>query len=361
MSTTATATSQQQQLSDREAQIYDRQIRLWGVESQQRISKSSVLIYGVNGLAAEIAKNIVLAGVGSVHLMDNQTVDYPLLGTNFLIHENHLNHNRALASLQNLQELNPLVKVSAEEASIEEKLSNDAFWSRFSIVFLCNVKLSEQIKVNDICRSRNILFFGAETFGLLATMFQDAISFDYHVKNPTTKETKSFHKDYISLSEALSTNLSSVNRLSKTWIGVQCKCVCVCFVLWPICVSFMIFLILLCLCDPSFIGTKGLKEYMNDKNEKPTPNDTATFTEYKNTVFLPKYNLSSNQLPDSFVQVLCQHAGAELSAICAQVGGIAAQEIIKVISRDAEPIDNYFVYDGVESFIGFVERIYPKK
>ncbi|MNE69490.1 ThiF family protein [compost metagenome] len=161
------------------------------------------------------------------------------MGTNFLIHENHLNHNRALASVQNLQELNPLVKVSAEEASIEEKLSNDAFWSRFSIVFLCNVKLSEQIKVNDICRRRNILFFSAETFGLLATMFQDAISFDYHVKNPTTKETKSFHKDYISLSEALSTNLSSVNRLSKTWIGVQCKCVCVCFVFWPICVCLL--------------------------------------------------------------------------------------------------------------------------
>jgi hypothetical protein len=82
-------------------------------------------------------------------------------------------------------------------------------------------------------------------------------------------------------------------------------------------------------------------------------------TQYKNEVFLKKHNLTSDKLPDNFIPVLCLHAQVELSAFCAQVGGIASQEIIKVISRDAEPIDNFFIYDGVETFVGFVERVKP--
>lgn len=339
--TTATATATTTAaLSDKEAQIYDRQIRLWGVDAQQRISKARVLIYGMNGLAAEIAKNIVLAGVGSVHLMDHQTVNRSLLGANFLVNESHLGMNRALASLQSCQELNPLVKVSAEPVgSLGEKLrfdsnDDDTFWSQFTIVLLCSagdhasaVTLSDQIKVNDICRKYNIMFFCAETFGLFGLMFQDLINFDYSIKNPTTKETKSFHKSYVSLSDSLlPSNLKHVNRLSKIWMGVQC-----------------------------------LKEYMDEKRVTPGPNDAPGVIQYKNSVFLPKYGLSTGQLPDEFMAVLSHHARAELSAICAQIGGIAAQEIIKVISRDAEPIDNYFVYDGVENFVGFIERIYPVK
>jgi ubiquitin-like 1-activating enzyme E1 A len=169
-------------LSDKEAQIYDRQIRLWGVDAQQRIQKTRILVYGITGLAAEICKNIVLAGVGTVHIMDNQSVDYALLGTNFFVNESHVGKNRATSSLQNLQELNPLVKVSAEEASISSKnATDDAFWSRFDMVFLTNCNLSEQIRVNDICRSRGILFFAADTCGLLAILFQDLLKFDYSV------------------------------------------------------------------------------------------------------------------------------------------------------------------------------------
>lgn len=41
---------------------YDRQIRLWGLAAQQRMANASVLVIGLRGLAAEICKNLVLAG-----------------------------------------------------------------------------------------------------------------------------------------------------------------------------------------------------------------------------------------------------------------------------------------------------------
>ena len=41
---------------------YDRQIRLWGLAAQQRMSESRILVFGLRGLPAEICKNLALAG-----------------------------------------------------------------------------------------------------------------------------------------------------------------------------------------------------------------------------------------------------------------------------------------------------------
>ena len=55
-------------LSKQESALYDRQIRLWGVAAQQRMRESKILIVGMTALAAELCKNIVLAGLNVVIL-----------------------------------------------------------------------------------------------------------------------------------------------------------------------------------------------------------------------------------------------------------------------------------------------------
>lgn len=58
-------------LTAEESEIYDRQIRLWGVEAQRQLSSSKVLICALSGavqLLNELVKNLVLAGVGKVEI-----------------------------------------------------------------------------------------------------------------------------------------------------------------------------------------------------------------------------------------------------------------------------------------------------
>lgn len=57
-------------LSKEEAQLYDRQLRLWGVQSQQRLQQSKIAIFGLNGAQSEIAKNLILAGLNEITLFD---------------------------------------------------------------------------------------------------------------------------------------------------------------------------------------------------------------------------------------------------------------------------------------------------
>ena len=58
------------------------------------------------------AKNLVLAGVKSVMLHDEGVVELWDLSSNFIFSENDVGKNKALASVQKLQELNNAVVIS---------------------------------------------------------------------------------------------------------------------------------------------------------------------------------------------------------------------------------------------------------
>lgn len=93
-------------ITDDEAAIYDRQIRVWGLDAQKRwvlvrlmdeklypvlqssflcflfvlhflycrLRAANVLVVGVDGLTGEVMKNIVLAGINSLTLLDDREV-----------------------------------------------------------------------------------------------------------------------------------------------------------------------------------------------------------------------------------------------------------------------------------------------
>ena len=74
------------ELSAKEAEIYDRQIRLWGVDAQRRMRGSRVLLAGFRALNAELCKNLVLAGIG-VTIQDDGVVSQPDLASAVCITE----------------------------------------------------------------------------------------------------------------------------------------------------------------------------------------------------------------------------------------------------------------------------------
>jgi len=92
--------------------LYSRQIGTFGLETMGKLIKLKVLIVGMRGLGVETAKNLILAGPASVALFDPTTVPINDLGANFYLKESHVgNTSRAQASSDQLQGLNPYVKV----------------------------------------------------------------------------------------------------------------------------------------------------------------------------------------------------------------------------------------------------------
>jgi len=50
---------------------------------------------------------------------------------------------------------------------------------------------------------------------------------------------------------------------------------------------------------------------------------------------------------DDYLKELCRFGGSQIHNTCAFVGGVAAQEIIKLVTRQWHPVDNTYIYNGI--------------
>ncbi|MCP9264414.1 SUMO-activating enzyme subunit 1 [Dirofilaria immitis] len=111
-------------ISEDEKAVYDRQIRLWGLETQNRLRNSTVLVAGLSGCGSEVAKNLMLTGLKSLTLLDNKTICADDYCNQFLLQCGDEGKNRAEASRQKCQLLNPNVELYVDTENISEKDEN---------------------------------------------------------------------------------------------------------------------------------------------------------------------------------------------------------------------------------------------
>jgi len=67
--------------------LYDRQIRLWGAQAQERIRNAHILLVSLRALGTEIAKNLTLAGISSLTIVDDESVTEEDLGSCYFLRE----------------------------------------------------------------------------------------------------------------------------------------------------------------------------------------------------------------------------------------------------------------------------------
>lgn len=82
-----TSITTRQGLSADEIALYDRQIRLWGAQAQERIRSANILLISLRALGTEIAKTLTLAGISSLTIIDDEPVTEDDLGAQFFIRE----------------------------------------------------------------------------------------------------------------------------------------------------------------------------------------------------------------------------------------------------------------------------------
>ncbi|KAK4359233.1 hypothetical protein RND71_021462 [Anisodus tanguticus] len=160
--------------SDIDEDLHSRQLAVYGRETMRRLFASNVLVSGLQGLGAEIAKNLILAGVKSVTLHDEGNVELWDLSSNFIFTEEDVGKNRALSSIQKLQELNNSVIISTlTNALTTEQLPNFQA-SRHAVVFT-DISLEKAVEFDDYCHKHQppIAFIRTEVRGLFGSVFCD--------------------------------------------------------------------------------------------------------------------------------------------------------------------------------------------
>ncbi|CAH2244601.1 ubiquitin-like modifier-activating enzyme 1 [Pararge aegeria] len=148
--------------------LYSRQLYVLGHDAMRRMANSDVLISGLGGLGVEVAKNVILGGVKSVTLHDYRNCTIADLSSQFYLSEATIGQNRALASCEQLSELNHYVPTTAYTDSLDEE-----FLKKFSVVVLTGASWAEQQRVAAITHANNIALVIADTRGLFSQVFCD--------------------------------------------------------------------------------------------------------------------------------------------------------------------------------------------
>jgi len=155
---------------DIDESLYSRQLYVLGHEAMRRMQASNVLICGMGGLGVEIAKNVVLAGVRSVTIYDNQQVTKDDFSSQFFLHENDLGKNRAACTQPHLAELNTYVPVNTLDSN--KPLTTDDL-KNYQVVVLTQSTTAQQLEFGEFCHKNSIKFLVAETRGIFGQIFCD--------------------------------------------------------------------------------------------------------------------------------------------------------------------------------------------
>ncbi|KAJ9469126.1 Ubiquitin-activating enzyme E1 2 [Diplonema papillatum] len=148
--------------------LHSRQMAVYGRESMMKLSQARILVSGLNGLGAEVAKNVILANVKSVTLHDEKAATLSDLGSNFYLTEASVGKNRAEASKTAFQELNPTVEIATLTGPLTPALVKG-----FSVLVLCDSTLDVAEKIDKAAREQKACFIWATCHGVFGSVFCD--------------------------------------------------------------------------------------------------------------------------------------------------------------------------------------------
>ncbi|KAL2038526.1 hypothetical protein N7G274_008865 [Stereocaulon virgatum] len=344
-------------ISADEIALYDRQIRLWGVKAQEKLRTANVLLINMRALANEIAKNLVLAGIGSLTVLDSSIVVEDDLGAQFCVSEEEIGKNRAEAAASQIRRLNPRVALQVDTEDIQFKQPD--FYAPFDMVIATDLDIATLSTINASCRLCNRPFYASGTHGFYGYIFADLIQHDYVIEReksnrPTALAPETFTRSIVATSTKKENGkviemvtkreiyspmvLANTSPLPAEQTNSRRRKLQV---------------------PPLLSCLRALWEFYTISGNMPSHShpDLALFTslatEKHQELLLPAETLRSD-----FLRSFLQNIGSEIAPITAFLGGQLAQDVINVLGQREQPIQNFLLFDG-EEFKGPVYALHP--
>ncbi|KAL8706955.1 MAG: hypothetical protein Q9201_000003 [Fulgogasparrea decipioides] len=129
---------------------YGRQLILprIGLQGQRNLTDASVLIVGVGGLGCPAAAYLAAAGVGTIGLIDGDTVDISNLHRQIIHTSSTVGNHKVHSAVQYLRQLNPLPKYNTYPKNLSPGFAVELF-SDYDIILDCTDHPSSRYLISD--------------------------------------------------------------------------------------------------------------------------------------------------------------------------------------------------------------------
>ena len=300
----------------------------------------------MKALASEIAKNLVLAGIHSLTIVDHALVTESDLGAQFFISESDIGMNRAEAAAPNIRKLNPRVAVNVDQADIRTKVPD--YFSGFDVVIATDLSPDILNVINTVTRLNHKPFYAAGVHGFYGFIFSDLIQHDYVVEReksnrPTLLQPETRTRSVVDVKTKKESGklieLVTKRELYSTWFLASDAA------LLP--AEYMKSRRRLKAVTPILSCLRALWEFVQLQGDRlpSTKEDLKLFT----VIATRKHKalgLPDETLRSEVLRKFLQNLGSEISPVTAVLGGQLAQDVINVLGSRQQPIQNMVIFDG---------------
>ncbi|PKH18947.1 molybdopterin-synthase adenylyltransferase MoeB [Enterobacterales bacterium CwR94] len=153
-------------LNDSDFMRYSRQLLLeeFGIDAQERLSHSQVLIVGLGGLGSPAALYLAAAGVGTLWLADDDALHISNLQRQILFRDAETGESKAQLAQRHLQALNPRVTCHALHQRMESA-SLTALLPQVDLVLDCTDNMQTRQAINAACVASKTPLVSASAVG----------------------------------------------------------------------------------------------------------------------------------------------------------------------------------------------------
>lgn len=146
-----------------ERKRYIRQITLpeMGLDGQQKLKEAKVLVIGAGGLGCPLLQYLTAAGVGTIGVVDDDTVDVTNLHRQILYSAADVGKSKAITAVEKLALMNPFVKLHALPIRLDEQNAEEIL-TGYDIIIDGSDNFPTRYLANDVCvRLNKPLVFGS--------------------------------------------------------------------------------------------------------------------------------------------------------------------------------------------------------
>jgi adenylyltransferase/sulfurtransferase len=131
---------------------YSRHVPVIGLEGQEKLKNAKVLCVGSGGLGCPALQYLAASGVGTIGIMDEDTVELSNLQRQILYREHDIGRNKALVASEQLRTLNSHVVWDVYQEFLSENNAHSLI-SHYDVILDASDNYPTRYLLNQVCRT----------------------------------------------------------------------------------------------------------------------------------------------------------------------------------------------------------------
>ncbi|KAM9907507.1 hypothetical protein OXX69_006403 [Metschnikowia pulcherrima] len=336
--------SNPEKLTADEIALYDRQIRLWGTDTQLRLRSAKLLVIRLGGIGTETVKNLVLGGINSIEILDDSVVREEDFASQFFLpnDDSIIGQQKLPHVISKIKELNTRVHLSTNTRSLKE--TDLEYFKSFDLVLATELDKQELLRVNHLTRSLNIPLYVAGLHGSFGYILADLIKHE---------SVKTFDRGNQARSEGTAINgvktitrAELVEKENKERVTITDAYV-------PLKEIFSSTKLTAQLNKRQLRRLSGalpliLSLFEISRPEPENPVDISLLKQVSMQI-CERYQLPESTVSEEYLREFANQAYTEFAPSAAILGGILAQDVIQYFGQKDSPINNCLIFDSIRA------------